>query len=54
LAAAWRVRLADRSARERLVSALCASGTTIVEVGEIGSDLEATFLALTAEQKRAA
>jgi ABC-2 type transport system ATP-binding protein len=53
-AAAWRVRLADRSARERLVSALCASGTTIVEVDEIGSDLEATFLALTAEQKRAA
>ncbi len=53
-AAAWRVRLADQSARERLVSALCASGTTIVEVGEIGSDLEATFLALTAERKRAA
>jgi ABC-2 type transport system ATP-binding protein len=53
-AAAWRVRLADRSAREGLVSALCAAGATIIEVGEIGSDLETTFLRLTAEQKRAA
>jgi ABC-2 type transport system ATP-binding protein len=52
--AGWRVRLSEPAARERLVSAVCTSGMAVVEVGETGSDLEASFLALTAEETRAA
>jgi ABC-2 type transport system ATP-binding protein len=44
----WRVRSVDPAAAERLVSRLSAAGIAVVEPSEAGSDLEETFLAVTA------
>jgi ABC-2 type transport system ATP-binding protein len=52
--AAWRVRVVGMLGREAVMSRLCASGIAVIELAEIGSDLETTFLALTAKHKRAA
>jgi ABC-2 type transport system ATP-binding protein len=45
---AWRVRLQGSGAADRLVASLSATGIGVVEIAETGSDLEKTFLALTA------
>jgi ABC-2 type transport system ATP-binding protein len=44
----WRVRAVDRAAADRLVGRLVAAGIGVVELSEAGSDLEETFLAVTA------
>jgi ABC-2 type transport system ATP-binding protein len=46
----WRVRAADPAAVDRLVARLGAAGIGIVELSEAGSDLEETFLAVTARK----
>jgi ABC-2 type transport system ATP-binding protein len=43
----WRMRLSGPDAAERLGASLAAAGAAVVEFGEIGSDLERTFLAVT-------
>jgi ABC-2 type transport system ATP-binding protein len=43
----WRVRLAGSGRVDVLVAALSDAGVGVVEIAEIGSDLERTFLALT-------
>ena len=48
--ASWRVRAADRAAADRLVARLGATGMAVVELSETGSDLEETFLAVTARK----
>ena len=46
----WRVRSADPAAVDRLVARLGAAGIGVVELSEAGSDLEETFLAVTARK----
>ena len=46
----WRVRAADPAAVDRLVARLGAAGIGVVELSEAGSDLEETFLAVTARK----
>lgn len=46
----WRVRAADPAALDRLVARLGAAGLAVVELSDAGSDLEQTFLAVTARQ----
>ncbi|HTE79853.1 MAG TPA: ABC transporter ATP-binding protein [Reyranella sp.] len=46
----WRVQAADRAAVDRLVARLGAAGIGVVELSEAGSDLEETFLAVTARK----
>jgi ABC-2 type transport system ATP-binding protein len=43
----WSVRVASSGAVDRLVTRLCAAGIGVVEIAEVGSNLERTFLALT-------
>ena len=47
---AWRVRITGPKPADRLAEGLCAAGLGVVEVAEMGSDLERTFLALTTAQ----
>src|SRR5215211_3142165 len=47
---AWRVRITGPKPADRLAEGLCAAGLGVVEVTEMGSDLERTFLALTKAQ----
>jgi len=44
---AWRVRITGPKPADRLAEGLCSAGLGVVEVAEMGSDLERTFLALT-------
>jgi ABC-2 type transport system ATP-binding protein len=44
---AWRVRMAASASPDALSSRLCAGELEVVEIAEIGSDLERTFLSLT-------
>jgi ABC-2 type transport system ATP-binding protein len=46
----WRVRAADPAAVDRLVARLGTAGIGVVELSEAGSDLEETFLAVTARK----
>ena len=46
----WRVRAADTAAVDRLVARLGTAGIGVVELSEAGSDLEETFLAVTARK----
>jgi ABC-2 type transport system ATP-binding protein len=50
----WRVRIVGMPGADGLMSRICAAGIAVIELAEIQSDLEATFLALTAEDKRTA
>ena len=50
--AAWRLQVAG-GGRDELISRLSDAGIAVAELVEIGSDLETTFLALTAERERA-
>jgi len=46
----WRVRAADSTTVDQLVARLGAAGIGVVELSEAGSDLEETFLAVTARK----
>jgi ABC-2 type transport system ATP-binding protein len=46
----WRVRAADSTTVDQLVARLGAAGIGVVELSDAGSDLEETFLAVTARK----
>ncbi|HJQ55876.1 MAG TPA: ABC transporter ATP-binding protein [Vineibacter sp.] len=48
--AAWRLRIAGSAVKDRLVASLGAAGIGIVEIADIPSDLESTFLAVTSAE----
>ncbi len=48
--ATWRVRIAGSAAPGDVVASLAAAGIGVVEIAEVQSDLESTFLAVTSEQ----
>jgi ABC-2 type transport system ATP-binding protein len=50
--ATWRVRMAQPGTVEQIVARLGAAGIGVVEVSETGSDLEETFLAVTAREAK--
>ena len=43
----WRVRFATPGGADSLIANMCDVGVGVVELAEIASDLETTFLALT-------